>query len=93
MLYHAIHVPAGAPPPPHEIVHEPGLAYYAAAWGRPGDIGYLAEDADGQPVGAAWLRRLTGEQRGYGWVDDATPELSLISLWNAFRQQSGGMRP
>jgi GNAT superfamily N-acetyltransferase len=28
-------------------------------------------------VGAAWVRRLVGEGRGYGWVDDATPELAI----------------
>ncbi len=77
MLYHAIHVPAGAKPPSREIVHSPDLAHYVADWGRAGDLGYLAEDAQGQPVGAAWLRLLTGADRGYGNVDEATPELSV----------------
>lgn len=80
ILYHAVHVPPGEPLPPREIVQQPGLARYAAGWGRPNDLGFLALDAAGQPVGAAWLRLLTGETRGYGYVDDRTPELSVALL-------------
>ena len=77
MLYQAVHVPEGAEPPSREIVYSPELAHYVAGWGRDGDIGYLAVDAAGLLVGAAWLRLLTGADRGYGTVDDATPELSV----------------
>ncbi len=77
MLYYAIHVPEGAEPPPRNIVHSPDLAHYAANWGQPGDLGYLAADVQGQPLGAAWLRLLTGADRGFGYVDDATPEVSV----------------
>jgi len=80
MLYHAIHVPPGAVQPPRTIVQQPELARYVAGWGRPDDLGFLALDAAGQPVGAAWLRLLTGDARGYGYVDDCTPELSVALL-------------
>jgi ribosomal protein S18 acetylase RimI-like enzyme len=78
MLYLAIHVPSGAEAPPREIIRQPELARYIEGWGRAGDIGLLALDPlEGRPIGAAWLRLLTGGDRGYGHVDDATPELSI----------------
>jgi ribosomal protein S18 acetylase RimI-like enzyme len=36
--------------------------------------------AEGRPIGAAWLRRLTGANRGFGSLDDETPELSIAVL-------------
>ena len=76
MLYLAIHVPEGQPPPPHDAVQRPPLARYVAGWGRPTDSGYLAL-CGGAPVGAAWTRLLRGTGAGYGYVDDGTPELSI----------------
>jgi ribosomal protein S18 acetylase RimI-like enzyme len=82
MLYQSIHVPEGEEPPPRELLHEPELSRYVRDWGlRPGDAGYVAVEADtARPVGAVWLRLLTGENRGYGWVDDETPELAIAVL-------------
>lgn len=91
MLYQAIHVPSGVEPPDRAIVRSPELARYAADWGRPGDIGYLAVDAEGLLVAAAWLRLLTGDERGYGWVDDATPELT-VAVMPGWRGQGIGSR-
>ena len=91
MLYQAIHVPQGVEPHAREIVHSPELAHYVAGWGRDGDIGYLAVDADGMLVGAAWLRLLTGADRGYGYVDDTTPELS-VAVVPGYRGQGIGSR-
>lgn len=90
MLYHAIHVPESHPAPPPELVFLPELARYVNGWGRQGDLGLLAyEVATHIPVGAVWLRLLTGENRGYGYVDDATPELSMAVL-PAYRSQGLG---
>lgn len=76
MLYLAIFVPPGAPPPPTDIVDEPGLSHYVAGFGtRRGDLGFVVEDK--QTVGAAWVRRLTSDDPGYGYVDNNTPELSM----------------
>jgi len=91
MLYQAIYVSPDGEPPLREIVHEPGIAHYAADWGRPGDIGYLATDTSGQQIGAAWLRLLVGHDRGYGYVDDATPELA-VAVMPGHRGQGIGTR-
>lgn len=81
MLYQAIHVPEGVPAPPREIIYEPKLARYVKDWGVPGDYGLVAlVQETQQPVGATWLRLLVGEEGGYGYVDDQTPELNIAVL-------------
>lgn len=81
MLYQAIYVSQGEPAPPRDIVRLPELARYVQGWGGKGDCGFVASDAQaGQAVGAVWLRLLTGANTGFGYVDDATPELSIAVL-------------
>ncbi len=78
MVYLAIFVPEGFPHPSPNIVNRPEVAKYVAGWGGEHDSGFLAVDVETrQPVGAAWLRLFTGKARGYGYVDDDTPELSI----------------
>lgn len=77
MFYEALFVPPGAPPFPREIVFRPDLARYVRGFGdRSGDVGVIAE-ADGHPIGAAWVRQMSHDDPGYGFVDDVTPELSI----------------
>lgn len=81
MLYHAIYVPSGQSPPDRGIIHQPELARYACGWGCQHDSGFIAlAQSTGIPLGVAWLRLLTGENRGYGYIDDNTPELSIAVL-------------
>jgi len=92
MLYYAIHVPPGGAPPPRSILEAPEVARYVQGWGRPDDEGLAAElISSNQIIGAAWLRRLTAEAPGYGYIDDATPELS-IAVAPPFRGQGIGAR-
>ena len=81
MLYQAIYVPPDTPPPDRSIIEHPDLARYVLGWGRIDDCGVIAIDQDtNEPVGAAWLRLMTGTEQGYGFVDDRTPELSVAVL-------------
>ncbi|MEP7270278.1 MAG: GNAT family N-acetyltransferase [Acidobacteriota bacterium] len=79
MLYHALHVPPGCEPFPRSIVESDELRRYVESWGRQGDEGFLAVDKS-TPVGAVWTRVFAGENAGYGFVDMATPELSIAVL-------------
>lgn len=77
MLYDALYVPPGHEPFPRSVLEAPEIAHYAADFGlHAGDAGYVAETA-GEKIGAAWVRRLQGDNRGYGYVDDDTPELTI----------------
>ncbi|MDQ2910788.1 MAG: GNAT family N-acetyltransferase [Actinomycetota bacterium] len=57
---------------------EPPVQRYVERWGRPGDTALIAIQ-DFQRVGAAWYRlfKADGDNRGYGFVDEQTPELSI----------------
>jgi ribosomal protein S18 acetylase RimI-like enzyme len=78
MQYLALFVPPGADAPPFDVVDDPAIARYHRGFGtRGGDLGRIAEGPDGSPVGAAWVRTWTAVHPGYGYVDDATPELSI----------------
>jgi GNAT superfamily N-acetyltransferase len=52
------------------------LERYVAGWGRPGDTALVAID-EFQPVGVAWYRLFPEDEPGYGFVDEATPELTI----------------
>lgn len=59
-----------------EVLSQAQLAHYVVGWPRPGDLGVIAL-AGQQPVGAAWVRLLPESDPGYGFVDAATPEMSM----------------
>jgi ribosomal protein S18 acetylase RimI-like enzyme len=78
MLYEASYAADDGVPDAAALRRHPVLARYVEGWGRHGDLGVVASDDDtGQPVGAAWVRLLTGDDGGYGYVDDDTPELAI----------------
>src|SRR5438874_4912647 len=62
MVYQALHTSEGAPP--RDIVRQPQFARYVEGWGREGDVGFVAFDAQqkDQLLGAVWLRQPTAEQ-------------------------------
>jgi ribosomal protein S18 acetylase RimI-like enzyme len=61
---------------PEELERGVHAMNYVENWGRPGDAAVIALDR-GFPVGAAWYRLFEENRRGYGFVDEATPELSI----------------
>lgn len=64
------------PPTIEAIRQDPGISRYLMGWGRPGDAGVIGE-VEGQPVGAAWQRLFPSGVRGYGFVSEEIPEVSL----------------
>jgi GNAT superfamily N-acetyltransferase len=78
MLYEAIFIPEGHGPLPKAVIQDPSLYKYIENGGKDKlDIALVAE-ADHQLVGAVWGRLFNREHKGFGYVDDRTPELSMV---------------
>jgi ribosomal protein S18 acetylase RimI-like enzyme len=77
MLYLALFVPPGGEPLDRAVIDQPELARYVRGWGRPGDDGTIAITSDDETAGAAWIRLWPDDDRGYGFIDPSTPELSV----------------
>jgi GNAT superfamily N-acetyltransferase len=63
-------------PPFEALLQHPEIARYHQGWGRPGDIGLVAE-VDGEFAGTAFCRLFTDDDHGHGFVDGETPELAV----------------
>lgn len=87
-LYEAIFQRDEQNPLPRSIIEEPELRVFIEDYGRKDDHCLVAV-VDGRVVGAVWARILSGPIKGYGHVDDQTPELA-ISLYRDYRGQGIG---
>lgn len=85
MVVEAANWRGSAPRARHEILTAPEHRRYIAGWMRPADAGFVGEDADGIPVGAAWYRMLPPSEPGFGFVETAVPELiiGVQPIWRA----------
>ena len=58
MVYQGVQSGLEKNAPSTDILRQPELARYVEGWGRPGDAGFVAHDAEeGKPLGAVWLRQ------------------------------------
>lgn len=88
MLYHAVFQLPGAPPYPRDIIKKPEISVYIDDFGKPDDY-CLVADAGDKIAGAAWVRILAGDIKGFGNIDDQTPEFA-ISLLREYRGKGIG---
>lgn len=78
MLVEAINWdPAGQPLSPLVILSIPQNTRYVEGWPGPGELGIVATDGRGRPVGAAWYRHLPRDAPGYGFIAEDVPEVSI----------------
>jgi len=87
-LYEAIFIPEGVEKPGREILDIPEIACYASDFGRPGDLCLVAE-LSGELAGAVWVRLFAHGAKGFGYVDEDTPELSM-SVLTGYRRRGIG---
>lgn len=59
----------------------PTLKKYIKDWGSgQNDYGFVAIDANNQPIGAVWVRTFSAEDQVWGFIDKDTPELNIAVL-------------
>ncbi|MEM6402707.1 MAG: GNAT family N-acetyltransferase, partial [Cyanobacteria bacterium P01_D01_bin.116] len=73
------------------VIYQPELAKYVQDW-KTNDIGLIAIlESNQTPIGATWIRLFNMNNRGYGYINDETPELSIAVL-PEYRNQGIGTR-
>lgn len=85
MVVEAANWRAGDATPKHQVMTTPEHGRYVAGWMRPSDAGFVAVDAHGALIGAAWYRMLTRTEPGFGYVGTGVPELiiGVRAIWRA----------
>lgn len=89
LLYEAIFQPEGVALLAREIIYQPEIWVFIKDFGKYKDDYCLVAEADGKIAGAVWVRILNGTIKGYGNVDDETPEFA-ISLFSEYRKKGYG---
>ena len=89
LLYEAVYLPDGMEPFPRDIIKIPEINAYIDGFGSEKDDHCLVAELNGKIIGAVWVRILSDEIKGYGYVDDETPEFA-ISLFKEYRNRGIG---
>jgi len=89
LLYEAIYQPEGAGLLPKEIITQPEINVYIKGFTQKEDDYCLVAEINKQIVGAVWIRILADEVKGFGNIDNSTPEFA-ISLFKEYRNKGIG---
>lgn len=89
MLYEAIYQPDENNPIPESVLKIPQVEAYIKDFGSRKDDYCLIAELDSKIIGAVWARIISGDIKGYGYIDDSTPELA-VSLFKAYRNRGIG---
>lgn len=73
---------------PRSVIEKPEIKNYIEDFGKVDDHCLIAE-INGVVVGAVWTRILCGTVKGFGNIDDKTPEFA-ISLYKPYRKKGIG---
>ena len=89
-LYDAIFIPEGQKKPDKEIIKLPELSGYIKDFGKDTDHCLVAE-LNGELIGAIWIRIFSEDEKGFGFIDSKTPELSMSVVEN-YRKKGIGTK-
>lgn len=87
-LYQAIFRRAEDAPLPRSIIEQPEIEVFISDYGKKDD-NCLVTVAENKIVGAVWTRILSGPVKGFGNIDDRTPEFA-VSLFEEYRGRGIG---
>lgn len=80
MLFEMIYLPEDVEKS-RDLLNYPDIYIYLDGFGqRNGDTGFVAEDENNQLIGAAWFRLFDAMNKGYGYINDQTPELCIAVI-------------
>jgi len=77
-------------PIPRSVLNDPQIKVFYEDFGKPDDE-CLVVEVDNKIVGAVWTRILSGEVKGFGNIDEHTPEFG-ISLFEEYRGKGLGTK-
>ncbi len=90
MLFEAAHLAEEGETSVQAAINHPQIAKYVRDWGKTTDLGFGAIDrTTHQKIGAAWLRLFPETDRGYGYINDRTPELVDCRFTRISRSRRG----
>lgn len=87
-LYEAIYVPEGVDPYDWSIIDLPAISRYINNWDDTRDFGLIFYSED-ETIGVIWGRRFAEDNKGYGFIDVNTPEMSM-AVNKKYRNQGIG---
>ncbi len=88
-LYMAVYVPEGEEPYDRSVIFIPEVNKYINNFGtKDHDIAFVAIDYN-KLIGCIWGRLFDNDEKGYGYINDQTPEISL-SVFPDFRNKGLG---
>lgn len=91
MLYEAVYQPDKNNPIQRDVIKIPQVYAYIDKFGKFNDDYCFVADLNGRIIGAVWVRIITGKIKGFGNVDNKTPEFA-ISLLKKYRNQGIGTK-
>ena len=89
MLYEAIFQEDEANPIPREVIELPEVKIFIKDFGKKKHDHCFVADWKGKIIGAVWVRLLNGTPKGFGYIDEETPEFA-ISLFKEYRHMGLG---
>ncbi len=89
MLYEAIYQPDKNNFIPRSVLKIPEVNAYIKDFGEKEHDYCLVADLNGKIIGAVWVRVISGKIKGFGYIDNQTPEFA-ISLFKDYRKQGIG---
>jgi len=89
IMYESVHQPDLANPYPKDMIYLPQVRIYWDNWGEEKDDYCVIAKVDDKFAGAVWVRVFRGEIKGFGYIDENTPELA-IALFKEYRNMGVG---